>query len=385
MTRNFRRRTMLSLLALGATLVPGQNAPTKPTGTKPIAVGLVWSSQAEGRLADGAVLAADEINRDGGVLGRPIELVRAEIDPTILDPRSASAQLARKLCERGDLLAVIGHHNVEEAIPAAISYDQHGVIFINPTITARTLNDCGFQRTFTTIPTDIMIAQQVATFAFSLGYRRFSVLRSREDFAQDATTAFADYVARLGMTIVDEHSFTARHANFQDIVSDLGAQQFDAILIAARTPQAIGLIRQSFALRLEVPFMIGGISSLHALAAGAEGSTAPIALPILFNPKSEFGPAVAFRESFQSRYAEQPDDRAAQGYDAVRLLAAAIQAANQVDAGAVATVMRYALSWKGVTGRHSFDRNGRVYTKQLSFAIIDKGEIRYDDVDQQQS
>jgi branched-chain amino acid transport system substrate-binding protein len=184
------------------------------------------------------------------------------------------------------------------------------------------------------------------------------------------------------MTIVDEQSFTARHNNFQDVVSDLGAQQFDAILVVARASQTTALIRQSYAVRLEVPFLIGGFTPVTAITENVGNTKAPISVPILFNPKSSFQPAVEFRQSFKSRYGIEPDDWAAQGYDAVRLLAAAIKSADSVDPASVATVMRYTMSWKGVTGRYSFDRAGRIYTKQLKFATIDQAEVLHHDVDE---
>jgi branched-chain amino acid transport system substrate-binding protein len=375
------RRALLPALGL---CLPrsGHSQTTIPYLKSAIALGLVWSGDSEGLLTQGVQLARDEINRDGGVLGHQINLVEREIDPARENPRVEAVEIARGLCQHGDLLAIIGHHSAEEAIPAAVTYDEYGKIFINPRVTRRTLNDCGFQRTFTTVPSDRTIAEQIATFAFGLGYRRFIVLRSREDFAQDVTIAFADQVARLGMTIVDEQSFTARHTNFADVVADLGAKQFDAILIVARTNQTAALIRQSYAVRLEVPFLIGGFAPVTTLIEKIGKGKTPISVPILFNPQSSFGPAIEFRRNFMARYGVEPDDWAAQGYDAVRLLQAAIKTADSIDASSVATLMRYAMSWKGLTGRYSFDRAGRIYTKQLKFATIDQGAVLHHDVDE---
>lgn len=360
----------------------GQGPATPPEPIPPLRLGLVWSPAAEGRLAEGVELACDALNRAGGVLGRRLELVRRAVDPALADPRPAAVAVARELAERGDVFAVIGHHRPEEAIPASITYERHGLIFLNPTVTRRTLNEHAFLGVFSTIPNDGVIARQVAAFAFGRGYRRFVVLRSREDSAHEAAVAFADRVARLGLTVAGERSFTPGRTSFQEIVADLGALRFDAVLVAAGRAQTAGLIRQSRSVQLEAPFLVARLTDAAALAREVGPATAPVAVPILFNPESSAPEAAGFRRGFEERYGREPDDHAAQGYDAVRLLAAAIGLAGRPDRRAVATVMRYTLSWKGVTGRHSFERNGAVYTKVLKFVTFDREGLRYHDVDE---
>jgi len=66
----------------------------------------------------------------------------------------------------------------------------------------------------------------------------------------------------------------------------------------------------------------------------------------------------SFIENFTKEYNQPPSAYSAQGYDAVKLLAAAIGQAGDSNAAALADHLRGLKNLPGVAGYHSFDRNG---------------------------
>lgn len=352
-----------------------------------LGIGLVWGDGAEGLFVEGATLAIDEINERGGIRfhegsaerRRPLRAVIADASGD--DPRRIGLEVARSLARDPQLAAVIGHSTAATAVPASITYEFGGVLYINPAVTDPKINKHGFQYVFTTIPNNAQFAQQIATFGFGLGYRRLAVLNSRADGPDQTTKAFIQNAATLGMTIVVRRSFFANRENFRDILADLGAFQFDALFLAADKDLAATIVRQSLEMNLRTPFLMAALIDVLPFRESVGRETPHITLPVLFNPAIARLKIRSFRHRFSERYGEEPDGWAAQGYDAVHMLEEAMQAANSPVPLSIATVLRYTLSWPGITGRHSFDRDGSIYTKVLEFATLEEGQIEFHSAD----
>ncbi len=383
------RRCILLLLLLTVTLVASacedinrdSRARLASDGKGPVVIGLVWGDGVQGQFVEGAILARDELNgRNGttaGILGRPVAFVEIDASGAESDPRRAALSMARSIASHPDLVAVVGHGSAATAVPASITYEEQGILYINPAITQGTLNKYGFDFVFSTIPDNESIARRVATFAFGLGYRRIGLLNGRDDASTEIATAFAKHAATLGMTIVTRTSFFERRENFRDILADLGAKQFDAIFLAANFDAVVRVVRQSMEMNLEAPFMIGGLYDVLALRKAVGQETPRIAVPNLFNPFDERSTVRRFRQSFLDRFGTEPDGWAAQGYDAIHMLATAMRRADTTVPLSVATILRYALAWRGITGRHSFERNGSIYTKVIGFTTLEQGKIQF--------
>ncbi|MBI1209816.1 MAG: ABC transporter substrate-binding protein [Azospirillum sp.] len=344
-------------------------------GKGDVAIGLIWGDLFDGMFYQGAELAQAEINDKGGVLGRPIRFVRA--DAAGDDPRSVGLAIARKLARDPEVVAAVGHSAPETAIPASITYEGAGILYINPAVISQSVNQHNFQLVFSTIPDDDQFSREDATFASGLGFHRIAVLNTREDWADTAAKAFIKHAVTLGLTVVTRKSFNHQRENFRDILADLGASQFDAIFLAADERVAAAVVKQSLEMNLEAPFLLADLIDIHKFKKEVGSETPLISVPILFNPFSNRAAVHDFDVRFKEKFGSEPDGWAAQGYDAIQMLAYAMERANSTVPLSVATILRYTLSWRGVTGRYSFDRRGSVYTRVIEFATLKKGKIEY--------
>ncbi|NJL72143.1 MAG: ABC transporter substrate-binding protein [Candidatus Competibacteraceae bacterium] len=279
------------------------------------------------------------------------------------------------------MVAVVGHASAATAVPASITYEDRGILFINPAVTDPSLNKHGFRYVFTTIPNNEQFGQQMATFGFGLGYRRVAILNSREDWADQTTKAFTQDAITLGMTVVVRRSFFANRENFRDIIADLGAFQFDALFLAADEVTSATIVRQSMEMNLSTPLLLAELIDILAFREEVGVETPHVTVPVLFNPLIDRRQVGAFRAGFKDRFGGEPDGWAAQGYDAIQMLAQAMAQANSPVPLSIATILRYTLSWQGITGRHSFNRGGAIYTKALEFATLEKGKIEFHSAD----
>jgi ABC-type branched-subunit amino acid transport system substrate-binding protein len=81
----------------------------------------------------------------------------------------------------------------------------------------------------------------------------------------------------------------------------------------------------------------------------------------------------SFTQGFQQRFGEQPDETAALGYDAVRVLVHAMRASGSVVPGKVAESLRGVRDWPGVTGVFTFSDAGTRIDPTVNTAIIHGG------------
>lgn len=81
----------------------------------------------------------------------------------------------------------------------------------------------------------------------------------------------------------------------------------------------------------------------------------------------------AFVRKFRTRYGRDPDTWAAQGYDALRILAKAIRATGSVNPLDLSYAIRFMDPWEGANGRYKFDGTGELEEKPLFLNVIRNG------------
>lgn len=337
--------------------------------------GIVWSDVETASFVRGAELARAEVNEAGGLLGR--DLVFDIVDLEGDDSAAHASTVARRLARAGDLVAVIGHRDHRSAVTASVTYEEESVVYVNASITEQLVNKFAFRHVFSTVPDNARIGSQIATYAEGIGLRRIGLLTSRDDWAFETADAFLQQSVTLGIEVPARRSFFGRRSLFLDLIAEFAATDFDAILIIAEPETAARIIRQAAEMKLQVDMLLGTLADPTALAAEIGTQARPVTVPLLYNPNALRREVAEFRQRYEETYGEPPDGDAAQAYDAVKMLSDTIAATGSLEPLSIATILRYSLTWRGITGRHSFDLTGRVYTKPVGFATISGGEVSY--------
>jgi branched-chain amino acid transport system substrate-binding protein len=81
----------------------------------------------------------------------------------------------------------------------------------------------------------------------------------------------------------------------------------------------------------------------------------------------------AFVGKFRARFGRDPDTWAAQGYDALHLLARAARATGSVNPLDLAYSIRFMDAWEGANGRYKFDARGELEDKPIYLNAIRNG------------
>ncbi|EDN69843.1 Extracellular ligand-binding receptor [Beggiatoa sp. PS] len=357
-----------------------------------IVIGVAWSLTHP--LLKGVDLATKEINNRGGVNiadHEPPRTIRIEkIDSSItaktspLQQRISARNIARKFASMLEVVAVIGHRYSSIAIPASITYQYNGIIFLAPSSTNLMLTSHDFDYVFRMLPNNEEMAKQLAAYCkYYQRYQKMIVLNDRGDYGEELADSFINSAVEYGIKIKYRRTFFVQRSDFANLIADLKNRTSDvnAIFIATSANTGGQIIKQSRRMELlgidekgeeiKMPF-IGGDSLANAeeLWKVAKNTAEGLVVPTVYNEELKI--VQQFKKHFKEEYREfsdlEPDQSVALGYDAVKLLVYAMDKADSIVPIEVATQLHYMSNgWKGVTGIHKYQQTGELDGKQLYF------------------
>jgi branched-chain amino acid transport system substrate-binding protein len=302
---------------------------------------------------DGALLAIEEWNADGGVLGMTIVPI-VEDSQCTPDP---AVNAANKVINQDGVHYIIGEVCSKASIPISEIANPAQVIQISPTSTnpSVTVDANGVTKDYIFRACFIDPFQGLvgAKFAYeNLGARNaFVMIDQANDYVKGLAENFKTSFTELGGTIVGEASYTANDTDFSAIVTQIQDANPDIVYLPDYYNIVNLVTQQAKDKGLNVPFMGGDgwDSSDLNLAAAAGGY-----FTNHYSPDSEVEIAVNFRAAFEEKYGKTPDALAALAYDATNLLLAAIEAAGEDDTTLVAEALE-AITFDAVSGTITFD------------------------------
>ncbi len=310
----------------------------------------------------GAQLAVEQINADGGIRGRRLELA------AVTD--SADAQLAVPVADQfyddQTVIAVIGHSTSGATLAAATIYNR-GLAAISPTATSPEISDAG-PWIFRVAPSDAVNSGSLARFAIRELGTRAAILYANEPYGRGLREGFGRAFEAAGGALLEQYPYIeGETADFEAYLLGIQRAAPDLIFVAGLDASAGLIIRQARALDIEAPIIGGdGLLGLAGLDPVYDGTY----VGLLYHPDapSQFGRQ--FLEAYRRRYGQPPDHFAALTYDAVMLVADAARQvgfARQRIRDYLQTVGNGRESFQGVSGTIAFDDNGD--PREKSYAV----------------
>lgn len=359
-----RRRTILrvvaALAAILATLVSGarpqQITTDKPSGT-PIRVGLYTdltgqTSSFGFATRNGVNLAVEEINRAGGIDGRPIELVVRD-DQGI--PSNAS-RTAQELIDGEHVVALIGEVASTNSLAAAPRAQAAKIPMISPSSTNPKVTQVGdyiFRAAFVDPQQGTAMAQFARNELHAKTAAIFADVNS--DYSKSSAAYFKDEITQTGGQMVSEMGYVQGDLNFRGQLREIQRARPDVIYVPGYYSQAGLIIKQARQLGIQQPILGGDgwdAPELFKLGGNALRNT------YMSNHYATDDPSPVvhkFISRYQSRFGERPDALAALGYDAVNLLADALRRAGSTEGPKLRNALAETKNFHGVTGDITFD------------------------------
>lgn len=302
----------------------------------------------------GAKLAADEINKAGGVLGRQIELV-IEDDQTT----NPGAVLAfSKLAGDKDIPAFIGSIRSTQVHAMAPDILKVG----KPMMIGGTdpqLTHMGNQWLFRCRPNDIYSARVISDFGVkTLNLKKWAIVHSTDAFGTNGMKNLSEALKKQGAEVVLVQGYTNNSQDFTPVA--LAVKQSGANVMG--TYMTFEPDQGIFAKQLrQLGVNIGWVGSPTT----ATTTALKLAGPALYGSyavvdfnRDSSAEAKAFAAKYEAAYKSAPDIFSSWSYDAVHVLALAINNAKSLDPKAIRSAILAIKGHKGAEGTYSFDQNG---------------------------
>ncbi len=346
-------RTLFSALALGLLwAVPLASAQDILVGEY---ASLTGSEATFGINSDNGVqLAADELNKAGGVLGRKFKVIVEDDQSKPGQPSTA----VNKLIQSDKVIAVIGEIASSRSLEAGPICQSAKIPMISPGSTNPTVTQTG-DYIFRVCFIDPFQGTVMAKFALdTLHAKKVAILSDvTSDYSKGLAQYFTEYYKSHGGEIVTERSYSGggKDKDFRAQLTAIKAAGPDAIFVPGYYTEA-GLIgKQAKILGLKVPLLGGDGWDSPKLAEIAGTSLDGCYFSTHFSPADSNPKVQAFVKAYSGKYNAMPDGMAPLGYDAMMILADAIKKAGTTDGDKVREALTTVKDYDAVTGKISID------------------------------
>jgi len=263
----------------------------------------------------GAQIAAELRNRAGGVAGKAVELVFADVP----DVNTATSE-SRRLVFNKNIKIALGTYSSSLCLAASEVFARTGNTFVELGAVSEAVTDRDYDRVFRFNPTAHTMAELHMKFikeflAGKLGkdLKDLKVLMVHEDssYGQSIVELARSEAANIGLKHFDAEPYSAKSTDLSSTVLRMKNQQPDIVLAVSYAADAVLLGRQIRDNNLKLGAFIG-TGGGHSLAnfQKALGSAADGVFDVDFTQvhvNREFAPGIDdFLDEYRSRFGEEP-------------------------------------------------------------------------------
>lgn len=317
-------------------------------------------------VKNGAQLAVDEINAAGGINGKQVEL---SFQDSQADPESA-VNAYGKLMDWGMQVSLGGVLSGETASIVAAAREDN-VMLITPSGSADKCID-GNSRAFRVCFYDSFQGAAAAQYIKNNNMvDTVGILyQSDVDYSVGLYNAFVEECGKSGITIVETQTFTdATKTDFSTQINALVNSGVKLVFIPFYAEEASTFLTQARGKFADDVYFFGA-DGLDGILGKVEQDPTIANNVLMLTPFAADDPAEnvqAFVKAYQAAYNATPDQFAADAYDAVYVIKAAVEKAGTTDGDAMAAAMA-SLEVTGVTGTMTWNADGN--TNKNASAIL---------------
>lgn len=300
----------------------------------------------------GVDYAVEEINANGGVLGKQIEIIWRDDQH---DPATA-INMYNQLVDEG-VVAVVGPVTTAPTIAAFDVAAKDNMPCITASASAYEVTNAGnnlFRACFLD-PYQAGIAAQYA--AETLGAKTVGIIYDNaNDYTLGLYDAFVAKAAELGLEIVATEVGVAGQADYSAQIGKLADAEPDVIYAAEYAQEIAIMLPQMFDAGLDETAIIGpdGFSGVDTQVGDDVELLANCVYTSAFSLDSTGEVAKAFIAGYTAKTGEAPALFNALGYDAMKIMAQAIENAGSTEKEAIIAALD-ATDIEGATGHMTFD------------------------------
>jgi len=343
------------ILAFCASLLLAANA----HAADPIQIGVV--STLTGPYAEwgtfqvnGLKLALEEIQKAGGILGRHVEL-RIE-DNASTNPGTVLS--FTKLFTDPDVKGIVGPIASTQIQAASPAIAKAGI----PTMIGGTdpsLTRIDNKWVFRARPNDLYSSKVIAEFGVkTLKLRKWAIVHATDAFGNGGAKALTDELQKAGITPVLDQGYTSNSQDFAPVVLAVKKSGAEVLGTYMTVPADQGIFaKQLRQLGVNIQW-IGSPTTAAVTTRELAGEALYGSYAVADFDADANDAARAYTKKYHERYGIYPDNFSSWAYDALHILALAMNNAKSTDPEAVRRAILAIKGYKGLEGTYDFDARG---------------------------
>lgn len=322
---------------------------------------------------NGTLLAVEEINAAGGLLGKRLELITEDTQ----SKAGESQTVVNKLIARDGVVAVLGEVASSRSLEAAPVCQNARIPMISPSSTNPDVTKTG-DYIFRVCFIDPFQGTVMADFASkSLKATKVAVFTDvKSDYSKGLARFFKQRFTANGGRLVAEFDFNGGDTDFRAQLTAIKAAAPDAVFVPGYYTDVALICIQARQLGLNVPFFGGdGWESEKLVEIGKEAMEGHY-FSTHYHPDVGTSKSRQFVENYRKRFGVTPDALSAQAYDSAILLADALRRAGTTESGPLREAIASTRDFEGVTGRITINEN-RDASKAAVILQVRQGKFAY--------
>lgn len=296
-------------------------------------------------------MLAEQVNADGGIDGREIELIIEDNQST----EDAAARAATKLIQTDQVDILLGASRTGPSLAMRPIAEQAQIPMISLAANIKIIE--GSEWVFKTAQNDRVVIERIVEDMAAKGYQRIALARDASGYGEGVAELFTELGEPEGIEVVTVESFAPDATDFTAQMVNIRNTQPDAVVIWG-IPPAASLAQVAYRqLGLEAPVYqshgIGNQVFLETAGQSADGLLAPLGRMLVADQLPEDDPqkevVTQFIADFEEKYGETPSTFAGHAYDGFMI---AVNALKEVgtDPNELRDAIESVSDWPGVSG-----------------------------------
>lgn len=318
-------------------------------------------------------LALDQINKEGVINGRPIELI---VEDSQGIPKFAK-RIARKFTTDKRIVAEIGDFTSSCSLAAQAFYQKAGMVQLSPTASHPSFAP-GSPFSFSVAGTQAGVGPFMAEVAVTvLNKKNIAVLHVNNDWGMASKKFFIEEAERLGATIVAVESYLDGTTDFVAPLKRLHSLQPELLYICSMVKDGAVICKQRQELGWEEVTVAGPDSfySKKFIELGGE-AVENVYTASAFFPNNPRPSVQQFVKAYEKLYNQTPTLYAADAFDAMNILAKAIEKVG-TDRQAIRDELAKTSNFSGATGTITFSQHGDVAKERVVLQVENSEFVLY--------
>jgi len=364
-------RTAVLLLAM---ILPAAGA----LAAEPIKIGALFSVTGPPSFLgeperNTAQMVVDDINKAGGIKGRPIELV---VYDTTGDPTKA-VQLATKLIKDDKVVAIIGPSTTGETMAVKPVTEKEQIPLISCAAGSKIadpVNPC----TFKTAQNDTLAVERIYEYLQKHKISKVAILTVSDGFGASGREQLKNQAAKFGITLTVDDTFGPKDTDMTAQLTKIRGSEAQAIICWGTNPGPAVVAKNARQLGIKLPlFMSHGVSSkkfIELAGEAAEGIMLPTGRVIVADALPDSDPQkkalMAYVMNYKQRYGVEGDHFGGHAWDAVMLLKKALDQGADTPA-AIREQLEKVSGFAGIGGVFSFSSTDHCGLTKDAFVLVE--------------